>query len=147
MYDIKEISALETYDIRHKILRPHQDFNNCKYDTDNLQGSFHIGGFAFGKLVSIVSFCNEKCEDFDEKNQFRLRAMATIEEFRGKGIGRLVVAYGEKILCERDINLVWCKARVSAMKYYEKLGYKVFGNPYDYPGIGLHINMYKFLNK
>ncbi len=145
MIDIRVIDVEMVYNIRHNILRPHQSFDECKYDSDYKEHSFHIGGFYDGKLVTIASFCIESYHPFSYNNQYRLRAMATIDEYRNMGVGRMVIHFAENILKKRDVKLLWCKARTSALKYYEKVGFKTYGNVFDYPGIGEHIIMYKEL--
>ncbi len=142
---VKTIEAQMTYAIRHSVLRPHQRLDDCKYDTDEKEHSFHIGAFDKGKLVTIASFCIEQYDGFDYSNQYRLRAMATISDYRNRGIGRQVVAFGEDILRKRHVPIIWCKARTSALNYYKKLGFTTYGTSFDYPGIGEHIIMYKEL--
>lgn len=145
MFDIKIIDSEMTYCIRHKVLRPHQTIDDCKYETDNEVNSFHVGVFYKGKLISIASFCIEKHPDFPFKNQYRLRAMATLEEFRKLGAGRALINYAEDIIKESGTKVLWCKGRTSVQEYYSKLGFKPHGKVFDYPPIGPHIIMYKEL--
>lgn len=97
MFEIKEITPEMTYDMRHRVLRPHQTMNDCMYNTDKEEGSFHVGAFYMDKLISIVSFSLEDNPHFIGKKQYRLRAMATLLEFRKLGAGRKIVNYGENI--------------------------------------------------
>ncbi|MBC8586964.1 GNAT family N-acetyltransferase [Paratissierella segnis] len=145
MFEIKEITPEMTYDIRHRILRPHQTMNYCIYDTDKQDGSFHIGAFYMDKLISIVSFCIEDNPDFSIEKQYRLRAMATLPEFRKMGAGREIVNYGENIIKVKGYDILWCKGRTTVQGYYERLGFSPFGEVFDYPPIGPHIVMYKDL--
>jgi|SRR5690625_2681553 len=145
MLELKKIESEMTYPLRHKILRPHQSFEACIYDTDNTSGSFHIGAFYQKELISVASFCVEKCPGLSKKKQFRLRAMATLIEFRNIGAGRAVVNYAEDILKSRNVELLWCKGRTNVQEYYEKLGFTQYGEVFDYPPIGPHILMYKNL--
>lgn len=145
MFEVKLINPEMTYEIRHKILRPMQSIEECKNDTDNEENSFHVGGFYNGQLVSIVSFCTDNHPDFPHKEQYRLRAMATLEDFRRSGAGRAVVNYGEDIIKKRGANFLWCKGRTSVQEYYIKLGFKAYGEVFSYPPIGAHIIMYKEL--
>lgn len=145
MFEVKMINPEMTYDIRHKILRPHQSIESCKYTTDYEEGAFHVGAFYKGKLISIASFCIEKHPDFQFEKQYRLRAMATLEEYRKLGAGKAVVNFAESIIKERNFDFLWCKARTMAQGYYEKLGFRTYGEVFDYPPIGPHIIMYKKL--
>ncbi|MBS4535713.1 GNAT family N-acetyltransferase [Clostridium sp. D2Q-14] len=146
MLEVRKIDPKMTYNIRHIVLRPHQTIEECKYDTDYEDDSFHVGGFYKGKLISIASFCIEKHSDLSIEKQYRLRAMATLEEFRKLGVGRSVVNYAENLIKEQGVNFLWCKGRTSVQEYYSKLGFKAHGKVFDYPPIGPHIIMYKKLD-
>lgn len=146
MFEIKRIELEMTYSLRHSILRPNQTVEACKSETDDEDTTFHVGAFYQGKLVSVASFCTEKHPDFLGEKQVRLRAMATLEEFRKLGAGRSVVNFAEEIIKEMDCNLLWCKGRTSVQEYYSRLGFKAHGEVFDYPPIGLHIIMYKELD-
>ncbi|HZJ99632.1 MAG TPA: GNAT family N-acetyltransferase, partial [Tissierellaceae bacterium] len=139
MFEIKKISPLETYNIRHTVLRPHQNFEDCKNDTDYDNSAFHIGAFYQGRLVSVASFCVDNHPDFPIDKQYRLRAMATLDDYRKLGAGRLIVNYAEDLIKELDASFLWCKGRTSVQEYYEKLGFKAHGDVFDYPPIGPHI--------
>jgi GNAT superfamily N-acetyltransferase len=145
MIEVKQIRTEMTYDLRHKILRPHQGMEDCKYDTDDRIGSFHVGAFYQGQLISIASFCVENNPDFPMGKQYRLRAMATLEDYRRVGAGREVVRYAEDILKGNGIEFLWCKGRTTVQAYYQRLGFQAYGEVFDYPPIGPHIVMYKTL--
>ena len=145
MFEIKEIIPEMIYEVRHTVLRPHRPIDDCIYDTDKNKGSFHVGAFHQGRLVSIVSFCIENNPDFNSEKQYRLRAMATLPEFRRLGAGREIVSYAEDIIKSRGYDILWCKGRTTVQEYYEKLGFEPYGEVFDYPPIGPHIVMFKSL--
>ena len=145
MIYITTIKPEMTYQLRHSILRPHQSLNDCKYDTDQRNGTFHIGAFHKGTLICTASFNVENNENFHTQKQYRLRAMATLEAYRNLGVGRKVIAHAEDILNQKDVELLWCNGRTTVQSYYEKLGFKKHGEVFDYPPIGPHIVMYKKL--
>ncbi|WFA08871.1 GNAT family N-acetyltransferase [Tissierella sp. Yu-01] len=145
MFEIKEINPELTYEIRHIVLRPHQTIRDCMYETDLEVGGFHIGAFYNGKLISVVSFCIQNNSEFSSEKQYRLRAMATLPEFRKLGAGRELVNYGESIIKARDYDILWCNGRTTAQEYYERLGFKPYGSIFGYPPTGPHIVMYKRL--
>ncbi|WP_338030853.1 GNAT family N-acetyltransferase [Cytobacillus citreus] len=76
-----------------------------------------------------------------------MRGMVTLEEFRKLGTGRLLVTFAENLIKEQGFDLLWCKARTTVQEYYNKLGFKVHGETFDYPPIGPHIVMYKNKHK
>jgi len=145
MFEVKLINPEMTYPLRHSILRPNQSMEDCKYSTDYEEGAFHVGAFYQGRLISVASFCMKSHSDFPQKVQYRLRAMATVEEFRRMGAGRKVVNFAEDILKAKGAELLWCIGRIDAQGYYEKLGFKPHGEVFDYPPLGPHVIMYKKL--
>ncbi|MGI2326932.1 GNAT family N-acetyltransferase [Planococcus sp. YIM B11945] len=147
MIETREIHAELTYIIRHTVLRPHQILDDCKYDTDYKEHSFHVGAFYHNKLISVASFCREKNPDFPSTLQYRLRAMATLSDFTNLGAGSAAVAFAESIIRNRGADLLWCKGRTTVQDYYSKLGFLPHGEVFDYPPIGPHIVMYKRLKQ
>ncbi|MBI0577271.1 GNAT family N-acetyltransferase [Neobacillus cucumis] len=145
MLEVRLIPSEMTYSLRHIVLRPHQTMEDCKYDTDHEEDAFHVGAFHREKLISIASFCVENNPDFLIERQYRLRAMATLEENRKLGAGRAVVSYAENLLKKQGIALLWCKGRTSVQEYYMRLGFEAHGDVFEYPPIGPHIVMYKKL--
>jgi GNAT superfamily N-acetyltransferase len=145
MLEVRKIKPEETYSLRHRVLRPHQTVEDCMYDTDHEEYGFHVGAFDQGRLISIASFCIEKNPDFSIEKQYRLRAMATLEEFRKVGAGRAVVNYAENLIKKQGADVLWCKGRTTVQEYYQKLGFQPHGDVFDYPPIGPHIVMYKKL--
>jgi GNAT superfamily N-acetyltransferase len=143
--EVRIIEPEMTYSLRHIVLRPSQRIEDSKYDTDHEEDAFHIGAFFQGKLISVASFIIDRNPDFSIEWQYRLRQMATLEEYRKLGAGRAVVNFAENILKERGFDFIWCKGRTKVQKYYEKLGFKPYGDVFDYPPIGPHIVMYKQL--
>ncbi len=163
MLEIRQLDIRDVLELRHMVLRPHQSIDDCLYPSDGEVSTFHVGAFLDEKLISIVSFNQENCEIFSDElpetladksmgdlelgnlKQYRLRAMATLPEYRKLGAGRQVVAFGENILKQRAVNFLWCKGRVNVTDYYKRLGFKPYGEPFDYPPIGMHIVLTKTL--
>ena len=145
MFEVRKIQPEITYNLRQIVLRPYQTAEDCRLDTDHEENAFHVGAFYQEKLISTASFCAEIHTDFTVEKQYRLRAMATLEEFRNLGAGSAVIHYGENIIKEQGVSFLWCKGRVTVQGYYNKLGFRTHGEVFDYPPIGPHIIMYKVL--
>ncbi len=145
MYIVKQIEREMTYQIRHRVLRQNQPFDACKLETDNIAGTFHLGAFLDDKLISIATFYPEKQRAFTAERQMRLRAMATLEQYRMQGAGSAIISHAESALKQDGVEILWCNARTGAQGYYDRLGFKTHGDVFDYPPIGPHIVMYKEL--
>lgn len=113
--EIKEITASETWDIRHNVMWPDQPFEFVQLEEDN--SGFHFGVFTNNKLVSIVS-----CFIVEEEMQFR--KLATLQEYQGKGSASHLLKYILQFAKEKNIKKVWCNARSNKKSFYEKFGMK-----------------------
>lgn len=142
---IKKINPDQLYQIRHQVLRPHQSLDDCKYPGDFESDSFHLG-FYDPDLVSIASFYKQKNDHFIESKQYRLRGMATLPDFRGKGLAGQLLQQSMKQLQTLNADLLWCNARVSAEAFYIKLGFEKIGDQFDIESIGPHYVYFKKLN-
>lgn len=145
MIEIKKIHPEMTYMLRKTVLRPDQPMEDSMYDSDYKEDTFHVGAFFEGRLISVASFVVDRNPNFTVNKQYRLRQMATMEGYRKLGAGKAVVQFAEELIKEKEINFIWCKGRTSVKGYYNKLGFKEYGEVFDYPPIGPHIVMFKEL--
>jgi len=142
---VKEIKPKDCYSIRHQVLWQHKSFDDCGIDIDNQAGAFHLGAYKGDKLICIASFFKQSQAKFSEKNQYRLRAMATLSSDQNTGAARTLLNTAFQILKAKGQDLLWCDARIIATGFYEKLGFEKLGDSYSIPIIGLHYLMYKIL--
>lgn len=145
MLEVRKVEPEMTYYLRQSVLRPNQPIEASMYEIDHDENSFHVAAFYQERLISVVSFIVEAHPDFSNKKQYRLRQMATHQEYRNLGAGKAVVCYGEKLIKERGYEFLWCKGRTNVQGYYQKLGFHPYGEVFDYPPIGPHIIMYKYI--
>ncbi|HLV69222.1 MAG TPA: GNAT family N-acetyltransferase [Xanthomarina sp.] len=145
MYQIRQISAEETYSIRQAILREGKPIETCVFDGDTDEDTFHLGLFFKSDLVGIASFMNNNSSFFPEAKQYQLRGMAVLKEFQKKGLGKLLVKEGEYILTQKKVELLWFNARKIAVAFYKGNGFLITGKAINIPNIGLHYVMFKKL--
>lgn len=138
------ISATTTYAVRHPVLRAGQPLASCAMDGDDLPGSYHVGGFKESQLIAVASFMAQSNAHF-KGIQNRLRGMAVLREFQQLGAGRQILLYGEELLRNKGVGLLWLNARVGALPFYKKMGYTALGTPFDIEPIGTHYLMFKKL--
>jgi GNAT superfamily N-acetyltransferase len=129
---------LDLLDLRARVLRPGQPKERSRFAGDDAPGAVHLGAFERGasggdeRLVGIASVM--------EENGLRLRGMAVEEDWRGRGVGAVLVRRVCALAVERDLPL-WCHARMAAVGFYEKLGWVPEGERFDLPDIGPHVRM------
>ncbi len=132
--------------LRNEVLWPHKTFENCILETDRLSTTFHFGVQIDDLTVATVTFQEESSNKLPQEKQYRLRAMAVREGYRGQGFGDAIVEEGVKYLSSLGIQVVWCDARVAALNFYRRLQFEEFEEEYEIPIIGLHRFMWKVLS-
>lgn len=117
--DIREIDAIRVLPLRHKVLWPNKPIEFCKVPGD--ASAWHFGAFSGEVLVCIASV-------YPDGNAARLRKFATLQDYQGQGIGTKVLLHILEVLQSKGITMLWCDARESAMRFYDKFGMKPEGN-------------------
>ncbi len=138
---VKSITAADTYDLRHRILRPHQTPRDCRYPSDHQEIAGHFGAYIADDLKGIGSVFCEREDGSTGGSEWRIRGMAVLSELHGQGVGALIVQAMIKHVRDHDGKRVWCNARTPACGFYEKLGFAKLGKEFDIAGIGPHFVM------
>ncbi len=132
--------------LRNEVLWPHKSFEQCVLETDHLPSTFHFGVKVGGLTVATVTLQQEKNQRLQQEKQYRLRAMAVREGYRGQGFGDAIVEAGLNHLRELGVEGVWCDARVAALNFYRRLHFNELEEEYEIPIIGMHRFMWKVLS-
>jgi predicted GNAT family N-acyltransferase len=137
---VDEVPAEVTYGLRAAVLRP--DGGEIIWAGDEDPATFHLAARTGERIVGVVRFSPAPCRWRPEVTApWQLRGMATDATVRGTGAGRALVDHGLAEVAARGGDLVWCDARVTAVGFYERMGFAVVTEPFDKPGIGPHVGM------
>ncbi|OYU80480.1 MAG: GNAT family N-acetyltransferase [Flavobacterium sp. BFFFF1] len=143
MIEIRQITALETHPIRQEVLRKGKPPESCQFDGDDFPTTVHLGLYHNQELAGIVTLLENSHPDFFTAKQFQLRGMAVLEQCQNGGFGALLLKAAEDFAWGQDANRIWFNARVTAVGFYEKAGYKKNGPPFEIENVGPHYLMYK----
>lgn len=80
-----------------------------------------------------------------DRTTFRLRQMAVYSSFQRKGIGASLLNYVENIARDKGCIKIMMHARLTAIGFYQRMGYTVVGNVFEELGIP-HRYMEKTIN-
>jgi GNAT superfamily N-acetyltransferase len=136
--EVLRIKAIDTHPIRHKMLRPNGTIEDCIFQGDGDELTFHLGAFVDKKLVSVASFYFEKHPNFQDPYQYRLRGMATLPDFQGQGLSSALLRTAFPVIKQNQCTLLWCNAREKAQGFYSKVGFVPSGDIFTIPQIGKH---------
>lgn len=134
---VDELLPVRNLVLRNGLLTP----DECRFPSDGLAGNFHLGYFVNDELACVASFHPQAYGDFSGAG-YQLRGMATIEKYRGQGLGSQLVTFALNYLGQLQAGYLWCNARQKAVRFYEGLGMEVISPVFEVPGIGPHYVMY-----
>jgi len=143
---IKEIDFKNTYIVRHPVLRKGLELSSCYFEGDELPTTKHFGLFINNDLIGVVSVFKSSNAFFMSNNQFQIRGMAVLDSHQKKGYGNLLINKAEGYVKKTNKPLLWFNARESAIEFYKKMGYAVYGEGFILKDIGKHFAMYRILN-
>lgn len=137
--NVSEISAKDTWALRNEILRAGQDISTCVFAGDEAPDTRHFGAIDDeANIVGIVSVYSKGCPAIQLDPAYQLRAMATSPRYRGRGVGRLLLAAAENYVKEKGALAIWANARTSALGFYINAGYQSVSEEFMIEGIGPH---------
>jgi predicted GNAT family N-acyltransferase len=137
--------ADEVIDLRHKILRGHLPRSAAEYDVDAWPATCHwVATAPDGRVVGCVTIFPAPL-DQQTPDAWQLRGMAVADDVRNLRVGAKLLAAVDGFLLARSPPpaLVWCNARVTAIGFYQRCGWRVVSDVYDVPGVGPHRKMIK----
>ena len=139
---IKFITDNDVLNIRNIVLRNGLlTDDECRFPSDRLEGAFHLGYYKNEQLACVASFHPQTYVGYEGK-AYQLRGMATLEKFRGQGLGNQLLNFAIVYLRGQKANYLWCNARKTAARFYLSTGFEIISAEFEVAGIGLHYVMY-----
>tara|TARA_R110002126_G_scaffold236514_2_gene380128 strand:- start:9425 stop:9862 length:438 start_codon:yes stop_codon:yes gene_type:complete len=135
MIEIKRITTLDPFyelerNLRNVILlRPIGLPDNAWEMNDHR--SWHFVAIENNKLLGCVVLVPAE----NEETKAQLMQMAIDTGSQGKGIGKLLIIELLAFSKQHGINEVACHSRKYANKFYQKLGFEIYGETFEEVGI------------
>jgi GNAT superfamily N-acetyltransferase len=128
MIHIEQITPELTWRLRHEVLYPETPIHKMWMDEDD--DGYHFGAFTENKLVAVVSL-------FSKGLDYQFRKFAVHPSMQGQGVGKALLDYVIAFAKTEGAERLWCNARVPAIGFYLKSGFKQTGeifsrNGHDY---------------
>jgi GNAT superfamily N-acetyltransferase len=147
---IKEISPLETHEVRWPVLRKGLTREDCVFSGDELPTTIHLGAFKDLEIVGVTTLLEKQKKEIQEEypqtaSMYQLRGMAVLEDYQGHNIGTQLLHHAEEKIKGLKADVLWFHARTSAVKFYQKMGYQVIGEEIYLEPAGPHFKMAKRL--
>lgn len=115
--------------LREEVLRLPLGMRNRPEDTQHDHEQQHFVAVEDGAVIATVTL---------DTAHAKLRQMAVAPALHGKGIGAALVRYAHGEASGSGCRTLALNARHSAIPFYEKLGYRCVGEPFEEIGIPHH---------
>lgn len=132
-------------ELRHRMLREGLPRDAANFPGDDDESTWHVGlfyPFRDGSDAPVVTCASFMLNSYKEQPAWQLRGMCTDEEHQGRGFGGRLLDCAERAIIANSLaRLFWCNARVPAISFYERHGWKVDSGVFDIPTAGPHRKM------
>ena len=115
----------EVIRLRDEILRRPLGLYFTEEELEKEKNHLHIAAYEDDQMLGCCMLVEEKPETV------RLRQMAVINDLQGKGIGRALMQFAENLARDRGYKKITMHARKNAVGFYEKMGYRKFGEEFE----------------
>ncbi len=105
--------------LRDDILRKPLGLGFTPEELESEKDNMLIAAFEDEDILGCCMLVEEKSDTV------RLRQMAVLNDLQGKGIGRALMNFAENIARDRGYKIINMHARINAVGFYEKMGYKI----------------------
>lgn len=128
---VVDLTAAETHPLRRSVLRTGTRSDVVEFEGDDLPTTFHLGArTGTGELVGISTWMQRAYPDRPAQVGYQVRGMATDPTHRGSGAGAAMLRAGVERCRELGADVVWARARDTALGFYERHGFTTVGLGY-----------------
>ncbi|CAN5552305.1 hypothetical protein BH23ACT3_BH23ACT3_03670 [soil metagenome] len=131
------LSAADTHPLRTSVLRSGTLTSEVRFDHDDRPDTVHLGITIDGTVVAISTWIPRPHPDHPHLVGVQLRGMATDPARRGTGLGRQLLEAGIERSAAEGAEMVWARARDSALDFYLAHGFETFSHGYTDLSTGL----------
>jgi ribosomal protein S18 acetylase RimI-like enzyme len=141
--EIRRIAACDSITLRDAALRPGMPPGGSHYPGDDSPETLHLGAFSDNMLVAVATLCREAMPGTQSATSWRLRGMATLPVYRGRGLGTQLTQRCIAYAAEQGGTCVWCTSRVTTVAFYRTLGFTECSDTFSLPefSVALYIRM------
>ena len=139
-FSVIQVPRKRILDLRVRVLRKGTPVAHCEYPEDNLADVVHLAiesnddviatstSLANHDVIATSTWFMRACPEAPGRPAMQLKGMAVDDAQQGRGLGAALVYEGLALARSRGAELVWARARDSALGFYQSLGFTVVGD-------------------
>jgi GNAT superfamily N-acetyltransferase len=126
--EVRRATADEVRPLRLGVLRPTAPLEPAAYDLE--PETVHIAALDGDAVIGCVSVFPNAYEE--TTTAWQLRGMAVAPAYQGRGIGKQVLDAATDAVRAEGAPLLWAYGRVSALGFYQLMGWRAVGEEFTY---------------
>jgi len=139
--EIRRVSVTEILGLRMAVLRDGTPSQNPRYPEDDDADSVHLAALRHDEVIATSTWLPRPWPSEPTSPATQLRGMAVAKELQSSGVGGVLLLAGIDRARESGSRFVWARARDTAIRFYEKHGFRVVGDQFidEATGVGHHL--------
>ena len=139
--EIRQVQVTDILDLRMAILRDGTPSQNPRYPEDDDADSVHLAALRHDEVIATSTWLPRPWGLEPTALATQLRGMAVAKAHQSSGIGGVLLHAGIDLARESGSRFVWARARDTAIRFYEKHGFRVVGDQFidESTGVGHHL--------
>jgi thiamine transport system ATP-binding protein len=131
-WEIVELSATQTHSLRRAVLRVGTPTDVVTFSEDEEPTTWHLGirDHATNEVIATSTWIRRDHPSAPGRSGIQLRQMAVASHLQRSGLGMKLLRAGSEMAHRRGADLVWARARDSALGFYARAGWEVVGDGY-----------------
>lgn len=125
---VERLAFEQVLPLRVRVLRKGTPTTNAHYVEDLAADAVHFGILRDGEAIATSTWFMKECPAQPGVEAMQLKGMAVDDTLQTGGLGRQLIDAGIALAEERGAQLVWARARDTAIGFYEKCGFTVVGD-------------------
>jgi GNAT superfamily N-acetyltransferase len=125
---VQQLTIDDIMSLRVQVLRQGTPATHAHYPEDEYPDVVHFGIKQAGDVIATSTWFLEECPEAPGLVAMQLKGMAVDTSLQTAGFGAQLIAAGVALAADRNAEIVWARARDSAIGFYEKCGFSIAGD-------------------
>ncbi len=127
---VVEVDAIDTHDLRRRVLRDDSPVAVVEFDGDDEPTTFHLAVERDGALVAVSTWLRRPMPHDPRASDIQLRGMASEPALQGQGLGGVLLRAGIERARDDGVERIWARARSAALAFYIANGFDAVGDEF-----------------
>jgi GNAT superfamily N-acetyltransferase len=125
---VQQLTIDDIMSLRVRVLRQGTPATDAHYPEDEYPDVVHFGIVQAGDVIATSTWFIKECPEAPGVLAMQLKGMAVDASLQSGGYGAQLIQAGVALATERNADIVWARARDSALGFYEKCGFHTVGD-------------------